>query len=698
MRAILVLAILLFPILSSADTVNFSGTPLDPYVNAANGDTTIGMLGQILGSMGGLLPGNSTPLSAMLAIFNTAISAVGVFVLCYSLGAGTIQTAHDGEFLGKRYSSLWMPIRTVVGISSILPVVNGWALAQLVMVWGAKVGIGIANLVWAAAVSAMLALSNNVVSPQAAVDDTAVKGILRAETCMIGHNQMLTESGITNTSQFSVHAVQMPDEAALLFGGDGASYPENACGGVAVPVALSFGAVVNTVITGSGTSIDMSDVVQAHMTALQTMESSLMPIAQQIVAGQTPDPNQLAQVKEAYVSQVTSSLAAKVQQGDSAIANFLNGQGKSWIFAGTIYQKLAAINRDIIDAATLKVNVIDQTSGGSDTTGNIMNDGIELGKNRYDGYMSRINQSESMQGSGGLLDRLFGQSVISPILNGAFSAMTFGQTDPIVAMTNLGYTIVAGGITAWGVSTMTAATAEATAGTKVFGSGIGAPSGTISATLGFVGLMILSVIGVGLYYCAYLPFVPFLEWFGAVVSYFIIVIEGVVAAVLWGLAHLETEGEGLPQRSIHGYMFFLNLLLRPTLMLIGLVAGGLLLVTMGSFLQLGLSILFGSNNPYPGIASLLLFIASLIIMASMMNGLIHRAFGLVHVFPDQVLTWIGAHLGGNTPQHEARQDIVGAIRTTSNNAKTAFRPSEGSSGKPGGNIGGDGMPSSKDGY
>ena len=665
---------LLIPLTSYGDSVNFSGTPLDPYVNAANGDTTIGMLGQIFGSMGGLLPGNSTPLSAMLAIFNTAISAVGVFVLCYSLGAGTIQTAHDGEFLGKRYSSLWMPIRVVVGVSSILPVVGGWALAQLIMTWGAKVGIGIANLVWAAAVSAMLALSNNVVNPQAAVDDTAVKGILRAETCMIGHNKMLDDSGMPTTQHFTMKVkndyavlagigLNTADRYAILFGGDGTSYSEDACGGVSVPISSSIMTAVNATITG-GASIDTGDIVRIHAAALQTMASSLMPVAQQIVDGQTPDPSVFAQVKQAYINQVTSSISGKVQQGNSAIASFLGGVGKSWIFAGAIYQKVAAVNRDIIDAATLKVNVIDRTSGGADTTGNIMNDGIELGNNRYDGYMSRINQSESMQGSGGLLDRLFGQSVISPILNGAFSAMTFGQTDPIVAMTNLGYTIVAGGLTAWGVSTMTAATAEAAAGSKLLGTGVGAPSGTISATLGFVDLMLLSVIGVGLYYCAYLPFVPFLEWFGAVVSYFIIVLEGIVAAVLWGLAHLETEGEGLPQRSIHGYMFFLNLLLRPTLMVIGLVGGGLILVTMGAFLQLGLSILFGANNPYPGIASLLLFIASLVIMASMMNSLIHRAFGLVHVLPDQVLTWIGAHLGQQRADHESRQTVVGAIGTT----------------------------------
>ena len=113
-------------------------------------------------------------------------------------------------------------------------------------------------------------------------------------------------------------------------------------------------------------------------------------------------------------------------------------------------------------------------------------------------------------------------------------------------------------------------------------------------------------------------------------------------------------------------------------MLIGLVAGGLLLTAMGAFLQEGLSILFGSNNPYPGIASLLLFVATLFVMAFMMNGLIHRAFALIHILPDQVIAWIGANFGSaGKLDHDGKQTFMGAVASLKN-ATTQSQPGIGS--------------------
>ena len=695
MRILTTILLFLAPTLALASSQDYSGTPLSPYISASNGDKALDILGQILGNMGGMLPGGSSPLAAMMDVFNTSIAAVGVILLVYSLTAGIVQTAHDGEFLGKRYSSLWMPIRTVIGVTSVLPVVNGWALSQLVMVWAAKVGIGIANLVWAAGIGAMLSINNNVVTPQAATQDAAIKGILKAETCMIGQNKMLDDSGMPTSQHFTMKVksdyailagigLNTPDRYAILFGGDGSHYPEDACGGVSVPIMGSlFKAIGNTVEGGqSSQMVSTGQIVRAHGEALQTMATSLMPIAQQIVDGQTPDPALLAQIDKAYVDQVTQTIAGEVQVADNALANFIHSDGESWAYAGSIYQKIASINRDIIDAAALKANVIDPTEGTADSTGNIMNDGIELGSNRYAGYMQRIQQSTGGQGgNSGILDRLFGGSVISPLMNGAFQIMTLGDTNPMTAMTNLGYTLVSGGVAAITTATMTAGEIETAAGSKILGTGIGQPTGTITATLGLVDMILLSVIGVGLYYCAFLPFIPFLEWFGAMVAYVIIVIEGVVGAVLWSIAHLEAEGEGLPDKSMHGYLFVLNVILRPSLMLIGLVAGGLMLTAMGSFLQIGLSILFGSNNPYPGIASLLLFIASLMIMAVMMNGLIHRSFALIHILPDKIISWIGGNFGssGNL-DHDGKQTFMAAVASIKN-ATTQTQPGIGSAEK-----------------
>ena len=62
--------------------------------------------------------------------------------------AGTLHTANDGEMLGKKWSSLWIPIRTTLGVSMILPIKGGFCAIQLVLIWIAVQGIGLADQTW----------------------------------------------------------------------------------------------------------------------------------------------------------------------------------------------------------------------------------------------------------------------------------------------------------------------------------------------------------------------------------------------------------------------------------------------------------------------------------------------------------------------------------------------------------------------
>jgi hypothetical protein len=66
----------------------------------------------------------------------------------YTIIAGTMSTAHDGELLGKKWSSIWIPIRTCIGTAAILPTMKGFCGAQAIVVWLAIQGIGLADIVW----------------------------------------------------------------------------------------------------------------------------------------------------------------------------------------------------------------------------------------------------------------------------------------------------------------------------------------------------------------------------------------------------------------------------------------------------------------------------------------------------------------------------------------------------------------------
>lgn len=90
----------------------------------------------------------TTVVGVYARFLNVGVAAFGSLLLSYNIAAGVAQTAHDGEILGKRWSSLWAPIRLVAGAGSMLPVVGGYCFAQVVMATAACWGIGLGNYVW----------------------------------------------------------------------------------------------------------------------------------------------------------------------------------------------------------------------------------------------------------------------------------------------------------------------------------------------------------------------------------------------------------------------------------------------------------------------------------------------------------------------------------------------------------------------
>ena len=84
------------------------------------GDVSMKVLGAIFG---GLLDsgGGSDPLLSGIKMFNGGCLIIGGILAAYTILAGTLNTAHDGEMLGKKFSSVWIPVRYSVGTALVLP-------------------------------------------------------------------------------------------------------------------------------------------------------------------------------------------------------------------------------------------------------------------------------------------------------------------------------------------------------------------------------------------------------------------------------------------------------------------------------------------------------------------------------------------------------------------------------------------------
>lgn len=124
-------------------------------------DKSIDYLNQIFGSMNGIISypgytpsgGTITLLSTMFKTFNSVVLAVGALVIVYTTVIGVMSTAHEGEFMGKKFHSLWVPIRTVLGVAALVPTGSGYSSLQLVMMWVIVQGIGAADTIWSTALS-----------------------------------------------------------------------------------------------------------------------------------------------------------------------------------------------------------------------------------------------------------------------------------------------------------------------------------------------------------------------------------------------------------------------------------------------------------------------------------------------------------------------------------------------------------------
>ncbi|MEN1726590.1 DotA/TraY family protein, partial [Pseudomonas aeruginosa] len=88
---------------------------------------------------------------------------------------------------------------------------------------------------------------------------------------------------------------------------------------------------------------------------------------------------------------------------------------------------------------------------------------------------------------------------------------------------------------------------------------------------GLVTTLVLLLFFFGVTLSTYVPMIPFITWTTSIVNWFVLVLESVIAAPLFAVAHIHPDGDDTVGRAGQGYMMILSLVMRPALMLFGLV-------------------------------------------------------------------------------------------------------------------------------
>ncbi|STX52532.1 defect in organelle trafficking protein DotA [Legionella busanensis] len=150
-RLILSFLFILFPTLALASSFN---NPTGITFTPTPGDFSVVFLGDLFGVVDGVLHGTGSQiLGSIFSVFNSAVLALGGVVTMYTLLVSTVNTANEGKMLGQKWSSVWVPVRTTLGLALLIPKASGYCLMQIFVMWVVVQGIGAADKVWTAALS-----------------------------------------------------------------------------------------------------------------------------------------------------------------------------------------------------------------------------------------------------------------------------------------------------------------------------------------------------------------------------------------------------------------------------------------------------------------------------------------------------------------------------------------------------------------
>lgn len=653
------------------------------------GDTSIDFLEEVFGSIVGTIHSGGNVetgeaedvMGSMMGVFGGAVLFLGMLFVGYTTIKGTIDSAHDGEVLGKKMSSIWIPLRTVGGTALLLPLGHGYSLIQIIVLWLAIQGVGIGDAIWSRAVDQM-GKDGMLTRPMIPDSRPLAASILKFEVCAAAMNKQFAASGrstkiqavssprkVVNTGELNValpDAIPVYGAANMIQRYANASYTvidykwkandssymnPDVCG------ALTWKQSWEASEGNSNTKIIKEPILAAHAKAVQQMILDIRPTAQQIVAGQKPEAGALDSAANKYENSLRAAAKTAVSQtSDRARADFLSGaKDGGWLFAGTWYNHIVKMN-DVMQStlnalpAAEPIDIVDkETKESLQTYQDVITTADEYAKNRVESirnvYYTDTNIRAPRDGEGaweyvkkmlsapfmGAINQMT-QSIAGSNLNHMSQMKSFG--DVIVTT---GEVMMAAMASAVGVSNSWAAQATVK---------VGFDAGAVFQFLSsLITVLLISLFFFGATLSTYVPMIPFITWITSVVNWFVLVLESVIAAPLFAVAHVHPDGDDAVGKAGQGYMMILSLVMRPALMLFGLIGGMLLTQPIVGFINVGfMSVVAGIQaDSMTGIVSFVAYVAIYVIV---MTTVVHIVFSLIHWVPDNIIRWIGHAAGG----------------------------------------------------
>ncbi|MDQ9272495.1 DotA/TraY family protein [Escherichia marmotae] len=601
---------------------------------------------------------NTTMIGELFYIFN---GVAFVLAVIWFLIIGLKHIARAGH-LGKVFSggdTSASVVTTVAGFITLAPTVSGWSLAQLMFLWAVSVmGIGSANLMTdkiADLLASGFSLTHQPVAPQTV---SAARSIYEMNLCMYGVNNELSSM----YSRYGQGGTPLMTIRKLSDGFE-ISNGNARCGSVRLPAASDS---KNSFWGLFGASVDTSNITSAQQNGFNQMQNDLNQAAsrfvtalinrQQTGSGELPDAEtDIQNAARAFEDRVNQAVQA--QDNGNKLTSAMTEQLKKygWLSLGSWYQTFATANQKVNDDAALKPVVSGISGigeiGAGDTLGGVMTAyQAQLQNTSYTPPLGTPTSNESISASeskepGAAIVKIFNSPMLS--LTNAIATKQLGnssqQMNPLLKMKyigdiGLGATEIA--YTAFTLAKISADTADSSWLLKIGSFGLTSiPKHIFDNIASFVYFMLLVLGATSINLSIFIPTIPFIYWLSGSGNWIVSVLVGSTGGSLWAATHIGTEHDK-GSRAAYGYIFLIDGMIRPMLMVLGFAFASLTIVALGTLLNLLFEpmLINAQANSWTGILSLLAFLA---IYARICTTTVCRVFALLVTMPDYVISWLG---------------------------------------------------------
>ena len=567
--------------------INFAMHPL--------GDFPGQMMTAISGVQAGSDVSKGNEFTELLGIFSELLFFLASVGMSYQVIIGLVQTAHEGEVLGKRWNTFFAPLRVVIGTSFIVPIAAMGSLNLLQLTLTDVVGAGGSNFASMASkdgISKMLNTSGKSASFFTENEDFGgqklAHNILQNEICFESHDNDPVKDTTLNIKQPS-------SDGAV--NGDYIYYDYGNCGSISVPNTQS----INT----SSKYTSDADLKQATTTFVNARKDAVKTLidgirnnkmARYMARSQVPgleknDDNTWPDNYMETIQTLVGQYNTNIFDAANSFQNSVEGNLKQatidtvdkygWLALGPAYIMMSQNKAQVLDIASVgysyeqpqlalynnisayfsdkisnENNVLKRTQIVEDRMNHEWESTVKTSSTLTGADMSTIGESNS----GAIVDKIL------KVVSGKLASITYGDgnsDDPLGDEVLMGHSLLL--------------IAESLLGTTALaGTLAGASIAGIPTFIGMVN-MFLAPLFFGLMGTAFLlimlPLLPFMYLEYSYVAYTMFYAEAMIVASLYAMLWVRLDGDDLMtdiQRA--GFRLIVNLFFTPVLTVLSFFA------------------------------------------------------------------------------------------------------------------------------